>query len=247
MKHRLVIAITLSAASWGQAPDPADATRQELEKEVSVQRRILMDWGGLTWYGSDNAELQYKPNPNRVLFFGDEITENWGADKDDFFPGKPYLNRGILRQTTAQMLVRFRQDVILLKPKVVIIQGGTNDVGSVMGPMTQGVSAENFTTMTELAQLHGIRVVIASVLPVCDCFKEMTKRRPPGKIMGLNEWLKEYAESAGAVYLDYYSELADGRTFNKELTVDGFLPNEAGYAKMAIAAEKAIAQALALK
>ena len=247
MKIGLAIAVTLSMGIWAQAPDPSEATHEELEMEVTAQRRILMDWGGLTWYGSDNAELHYKPNPNRVVFLGDEITENWGTGKDDFFPGKPYLNRGILRQTTAQMLVRFRQDVISLKPKVVVIQGGTNDVGSVMGPMTEGVSTENFMTMAELARAHGIRVVIASVLPVCDCFKEMTKRRPPGKIMNLNEWLKDYAESIGAVYLDYFVELADGRTFKKELTVDGFLPNDAGYAKMAVVAEKAIAQALAAK
>ena len=241
------LAIVLATGIWAQSPDPSEATREELEKEVAAQRRILMDWGGLTWYGSDNAELQYKPNPNRVVFLGDEITENWGTGKDEFFPGKPYLNRGILRQTTAQMLVRFRQDVISLKPKVVVIQAGTNDLGSVMGPMTEGVSIENFMTMVDLARAHGIRVVIASVLPVCDCFKEMTKRRPPGKIMNMNEALKDYAESIGAFYLDYFAELADGRTFKKELTVDGFLPNDAGYAKMAAAAEKAIAEALSLK
>ena len=247
MNSGLVIAVVFSSGIWAQAPDPAEATREELEKEVSAQRRILMDWGGLIWYGSDNAELKYKPNPNRVVFLGDEITENWGTGKDDFFPDKPYLNRGILRQTTAQMLVRFRQDVLSLHPKVVVIQAGTNDLGSVMGPMTEGVSTENFITMTELAQSHGIRVVLASILPVCDCFKEMTKRRPPGKIISLNGWLKEYAESNGAVYLDYYSALADGRTFNKDLTVDGLLPNDAGYVKMAVLTEKAIAEALTLK
>lgn len=207
------------------------------ERELEAYRRVLLDWGGLTRYGSENTEVKSAP---LAVFLGDEITENWTP----FFPGQPYLNRGITRQTTAQMLVRFRQDVIALKPKAVIIQAGTNDIASVMGPSTEGAMAEHFMSMVELAKVNGIRVVLASVTPVCDCFGDMTRRRPPGKIISLNGWLKDYAARSGAVYLDYYSALADGRLLRKELTVDGLVPSEAGYRKIAPLAEKAIAEAL---
>jgi lysophospholipase L1-like esterase len=204
--------------------------------------RLLTDWAGLTRYGSENAELRApKPGENRVVFLGDQITELWS----DFFPGGPYLNRGVASQTTPQMLVRFRQDVIALKPKVVVIEGGTNDLASVTGPSTEGMIAENIMSMVELAKVHGIRVVLASVLPVCDCVKKQTALRPQGKIIGLNGWIRNYAEQSGSVYLNYYGALAEGRNFKKELTVDGLLPNDAGYRVMAPLAEKAIAEALA--
>jgi lysophospholipase L1-like esterase len=206
-----------------------------------------MDWGGLTHYGSENAELRLKPGEDRVVFLGDEITENWGTGKTKFFPGRPYLNRGITRQTTAQMLVRFRQDVVDLQPKAVVIQAGTNDIASVMGPSTEGTMAEHFMSMVDLAHAHGIRVILASVMPVCDCFTKLTDRRPLGKIIGLNGWLKEYAAKSNSIYLDYYSALAEGRTMKKELTFDGLIPNDAGYEKMAPLAEKAIGEALRAK
>ncbi|OYW08620.1 MAG: hypothetical protein B7X34_08335 [Acidobacteriia bacterium 12-62-4] len=217
-----------------------ELTREQLETEIDAYRRVLLDWGGLTRYGSENAEL--KPQSGRVVFLGDEITENWGPE---FFAGKPYLNRGITRQTAAQMLVRFRQDVISLRPAVVVIQAGTNDLASVMGPSTEGTMAEHFMSMVELAKAHKIKVVLASVTPVCDCFTKMTGRRPVGKILGLNGWLKEYAAKNGLVYLDYYSALVEGRFFRKSFTVDGLVPNAAGYAVMAPLAEKAVAEALA--
>jgi len=137
--------------------------------------------------------------------------------------------------------------VIALKPKAVVILAGTNDLASVTGPATEGTMADNFISMTELAKVNGIRVVLASVTPVCDCFKNQTALHPQGKIIGLNGWIKDYAAHSGSVYLDYYSALAEGRNFKKELTSDGLLPNEAGYAVMAPLAEKAIAQALAEK
>lgn len=226
-----------------QVPDE-DLTRSELEQELKAYRRILLDWGQLTRYGSENAELKLPPNENRVVFLGDEITENWGKGTAPFFPGKPYLNRGITRQTTAQMLVRFRQDVISLKPRVVIIQAGTNDLASVMGPSTEGTIAEHFMSMVELAKAHGIRVVLASVTPVCDCVKKMTTRRPPGKIIGLNGWLKDYAARSGSIYLDYYSALVEDRQMKREYTADGLIPNDAAYEKVAPLAEKAIIEAM---
>ncbi len=230
-----LLLVALSNPLCAQEP-----TLEQLENELDAYRRVLLDWGGLTRYGSDNSEL--KPQPGRVVFLGDEITENWGPD---FFPGKPYLNRGITRQTAAQMLVRFRQDVISLQPAVVVIQAGTNDLASVMGPSTEGTMAEHFMSMVELAKTHDIKVVLASVTPICDCFTKMTGRRPVGKILGLNGWMKQYAAKNGLVYLDYYSALVEGRFFKKSLTVDGLVPNAAGYAVMAPLAETAIAEALA--
>lgn len=207
--------------------------------------RLLMDWGGLTRYGSENTELKPpKPGEARVVFLGDQITERWGQGEEKFFPGKPYLNRGIAGQTTPQMLVRFRQDVILLKPRVVVIQAGTNDLAAVMGPATEGTMAENFMSMVELAKLHGIRVVLTSLTPVSDIYQKQTRLRPQGKIIGLNGWIRNYAEESGSVFLNYYAALADGRDFKKEWTSDGLLPNDGGYRVMAPLAEKAIAEAL---
>ena len=181
-------------------------------------------------------------------FFSATRSRRCGAEgKAKFFPGRPFLNRGIAHQTTPQMLVRFRQDVISLKPKVVVIQAGSSDLAGYAGPATEGTIAENFMSMTELAKAHDIQVVLASLTPVCDCFKNLTERRPPGKIIGLNGWLKGYAKQSGSVYLDYYTALADGRAMKKELTVDGLIPNDAGYALMAPLAEQAIAQALGKK
>jgi lysophospholipase L1-like esterase len=241
---RFTCVAALMSPVFGQAGDPTQRV-DALEKRLAAERHFLVDWAGLTRYGSEDAELRPpKPGENRVVFLGDQITENWSSD---FFAGKPYLNRGIRDQTTPQMLVRFRQDVIALKPKVVVIQAGTNDLASVTGPATEGVMSDNFVSMVELAKFNGIRVVLASVTPVCDCFKNQTALRPQGKIISLNGWIKDYAMRSGSVYLDYYSALAGGRNFKKELTSDGLLPNDAGYAVMARVAEKAIAEALGRK
>jgi lysophospholipase L1-like esterase len=230
-KWRVAVTLLLSGAAFGQTPGGGD------------YRRLLSDWAGLTRYGSEDAEIRPPgPGENRVVFLGDDITEGWR--EAGFFPAKPYLNRGIAGQTSAQMLVRFRQDVIALMPKVVIIQAGTNDLASLFGPVTQGMMAENFLSMTELAKYNGIRVVLASVIPVSDIYRNQTSLRPQGKIIGLNGWIKDYAAESRSVYLDYYSGLADGRNLKKELTADGFLPNEAGYRVMALLAEQAIAKAL---
>ena len=239
--------LSLGCMVQAQTADPAKIIA-ELERELAAQVRLLSDWGGLTRYGSENAELgPPAPGVDRVVFLGDEITEMWGRGKAKFFPGKPFLNRGISRQTTPQMLVRFRQDVISLKPKVVVIQAGSNDLAGYSGPATEGTISENFMSMTELAKANGIGVVLSSVTPVCDCFKTLTGHRPPGKIIGMNRWLKDYAARSGSAYLDYYSVLAEGRAMKKDLTVDGLIPNDAGYKVMAPLAEQAIVQALGKK
>jgi lysophospholipase L1-like esterase len=147
-------------------------------------------------------------------------------------------------QNSAQMLVRFRQDVIGLKPRVVVIHAGTNDLARLLGPGTRGTFADNVMSMTELARANGIAVVLASLLPVCDCYTEQTARRSPVRLADFNEWLQEYAAASGAVYLDYFTALAEGRSFKKELTADGLLPNAAGYAVMAPLAAAAITRAL---
>jgi len=239
-RSRLLLLPLLAVGAAAQTPDPAQRI-QELERQVAAQRKLLVDWGGLTRYGSDDTELS-KPGPgeNRVVFLGDQITEKWSP----FFPGKPYLNRGIAGQTSPQMLVRFYQDVVSLNPKVVIIQAGTNDLASLIAPATQGTMADNFMSMVDIAKAHRIRVVLASITPVCDCFTKQTGLRPQGKIIGLNGWIKDYAAESGSVYMDLYSALAEGRNFKKELTADGLLPNDAGYAAMAPIAEKAIVEAL---
>jgi len=234
-------AFLLATACFAQTQSQA-----ELERLVNAQRKILTDWAGLTRYGSEDTEVPSpKPGENRVVFLGDDLTENWAEGSVPFFPGKPYINRGIRRQTSPQMLVRFRQDVISLKPKVVIIQAGSNDLASYTGPATEGVIGENFMSMVELAKANGIRVVLASVPPVCDCFTNQTARRPQGKIIGLNGWIRNYAEATGSVYLNYYAALADGRNLKKELTTDGVTLNDAAYQLLAPLAEKAIAEALA--
>ena len=202
------------------------------------------DYGQLARYRDANAALKPPaPGESRVVFFGDSITDSWKLE--DSFPGKPYLNRGIGGQTTPQMLVRFRQDVIALKPKVVVIQAGLNDLAGVAGPASEGTMSDHFISMVELAKFNGIRVVLASLTPICDCYTtKQTARRPQGRIIGMNGWLKGYAKRSGSVYLDYYSALAEGRNMKKEFTVDGLLPNDAAYGIMAPLAEKAIADAL---
>jgi lysophospholipase L1-like esterase len=251
MKHTAICALAgllaLGGLGAAQPPDPA-GTIKALENQLIKERKLINDFGGLNRYGSEDTEIRLPaPGENRVVFLGDQITERWGAGDAKFFPGKPYLNRGIENQTTEQMLIRFRQDVISLKPRVVVIQGGTNDLASVTGPSTEGMMAENMMSMVELAKANGIRVVLASVTPVCDCFTKQTGLRPQGKIIGLNGWIKRYAAESGSVYLNYYSALADGRDFRKGMTVDGLLPNDTGYRAMAPLAEQAIAQALGSK
>ena len=225
------------AQSSGAAP--ADAVDQKL----ALYRQLLTDWGGLTRYGSENSELAPpRPGENRVVFFGDDATELWR--ERGFFAGKPYFNRGIRGQNSAQMLVRFRQDVIGLRPGVVVIHAGTNDLARMLGPGTRGTFADNIMSMSELARANGIRVVLASILPVCDCLTEQSALRSPIRLGDFNEWLQEYASSSGAVYLDYFSALSEGRSFKRELTADGLVPNAAGYAVMAPLAEAAIARSL---
>ncbi len=240
--------IILAGVVAARSPQDCASAVMALEQRLEVQRHFLADWAGLIRYGSENTELpKPKPAEDRVIFLGDEITERWGQGNTKFFPGKPYLNRGIGGQTTPQMLVRFRQDVIKLNPKVVVILASANDIASFVEPITQGMTAENIMSIVELARANNIRVVLASLTPINDYYAKQSLARPFGKIIGVNNWLKDYAAQSGSVYLDYYSAMAEGRNLKKELTTDGLLPNDAGYAVMAPLAEAAIAQALSTK
>jgi lysophospholipase L1-like esterase len=183
------------------------------------------------------------------VFFGDSITDIWKLA--DSFPGKPYVNRGIGGQTTPQMLVRFRQDVIDLHPKVVVILAGTNDIAGNTGPMRNEDIEANLASMADLARVHGIRVVFSSVLPVhnyTERAKDFFAQRPPARILQLNEWLKKYCAENQIVYLDYFSALVDDKgLLKKDLADDGLHPNAAGFKVMAPLAEAAIAKAMAAK
>jgi lysophospholipase L1-like esterase len=210
--------------------------------------RSKTDWPYLERYRAENAALGLpRPGENRVVFMGNSITDGWAKYFPTMFPGKPYIGRGIGGQTTPQMLVRFRQDVIALKPAVVVILAGTNDIAGNTGPSTLEMIEDNLASMAELARANGIAVVLSSVLPVYD-YPWKPGLEPAAKIVALNAWMKQYAATHGAVYLDYHSAMADARQGMKaELASDGVHPNEAGYRVMAPLAERAIADALRRK
>ena len=248
----LILALLAGCGVAAQSVTQAGPTVEMLEQRLAAYRHLLADWAGLTRYGSENSEVRPPAaGEQRVVFFGDQITESWRLA--EFFPGKPYFNRGIAGQTSPQMLVRFRQDVIGLRPKAVVILAGTNDIARFTGPATKGTIADHIMSMTDLAKANGIRVVLGSITPVCDCTKidqpagppvrPQTELRPQRRIADWNGWLREHAAQSGSVYVDYYSALASGRNLKPELTVDGLLPNDAGYKVMAALAEQAIAQA----
>jgi lysophospholipase L1-like esterase len=189
----------------------------------------------------------------RVVFMGDSITDAWVSPQfGGFFPGKPYVDRGISGQTTPQMLIRFRPDVIALQPKVVVILAGTNDIAGNTGPMTLAQIEANLVSMAELAKANKIRVVLASVLPVSNYGHDrqgnpldMRINRPPEKILELNTWIKEYVADKGHTYLNYFSAMVDARgLLQQELSEDGLHPNAKGYAVMSPLAEQAIRVAL---
>ena len=210
--------------------------------------RTKTDWAYLERYRADNAALgPPKPGENRVVFMGNSITDGWAKYFPTMFPNKPYVGRGIGGQTTPQMLVRFRQDVIALQPAVVVILAGTNDIAGNTGPSTLEMIEDNLASMAELARANGIQVVLSSVLPVYD-YPWRPGLEPAPKIVALNAWMKQYAASHGAVYLDYHSAMADERQgMRADLASDGVHPNEAGYRIMAPLAERAIAEALGRK
>jgi lysophospholipase L1-like esterase len=251
---------SFSSICNAQTPDAAPLAKQvaAMEEKVAHQGETLQDWPNLGRYRDANLSLAAPAaGESRVVFMGDSITDMWVMPQfaPDFFPGRPYVGRGIGGQTTPQMLIRFRPDVIALKPRVVVILAGTNDIAGNTGPMTLEEIEGHLASMAELAHANGIRVVLSSVLPVYDGGRAgdgtplvMTDHRPPEKILALNQWLKNYASQHGDTYLDYFSAMVDEHGFlKKELSEDGLHPNKAGYAVMAPLAEKAIAEAAGKK
>jgi lysophospholipase L1-like esterase len=271
----LALAFVLAAGAAGaQAPPPAQPTTAPAAQpqptsqpalpscpEIAVALQAvarndarLSDWPNVTRYRDANRSMGApRPGENRVVFMGDSITDAWPQPRfGEFFPGRPYIGRGISGQTTPQMLIRFRPDVITLKPKAVVILAGTNDIAGNTGPMTDEQIQGNLASMADLAKANGIRVVFSSILPVSeyhvrpgDTAPPQTTRRPMARITALNAWMKEYAASNGHVYLDYFAAMTDSKgLLRAELSEDDLHPNSAGYAIMAPLAEAAIQTAL---
>jgi len=244
------MAVSCSLVSVAQTNDKcSDETKRADRAETR-----LKDWPQLGRY--HDADMKITPpakNEPRAVFMGDSITDGWKLDQ--YFPGKGYINRGIGGQTTPQMLIRFRADVIDLKPKVVVILGGTNDLAGNTGPATLEAIEANLASMADLARTNRIYVVFASVLPVSDYSKDKdgkpivrTVARQPEKILALNAWMKKYAADNGLGYLDYFSAMADDKGFLKpDISNDGLHPNEKGYEIMKPLAEQAIERALRQK
>jgi acyl-CoA thioesterase I len=246
----LLLAVSLTVA---QQPAPTIPSTGFAGLDQYRASRIAMftdDYGQLARYREADGKLSAPaPSEDRVVFFGDSITDIWKLE--NYFPNQPYINRGIGGQTTPQMLVRFREDVIDLHPKVVVILAGTNDIAGNTGPMRNEDIEANYATFAELARLHGIRVVFSSVLPVYNYTpksQDFFAQRPPARILELNNWLKDYCAKNKLVYLDYFSAMVDDKgMLKRDLADDGLHPNNAGFKVMTPLAEKAIAKALKMK
>ena len=242
MKRILAFTILLAACRQA-APMPAPAPAPA---PSAAEVRLRTDWADLMRYRKANAELAIPvAGERRVVFMGNSIFDSWAQMFPQMFPGKPYVGRGISGQTTPQMLVRFRQDVVALKPAVVVILAGTNDIAENTGPATNEMIQDNLASMAEIARANGIRVVLASILPVYR-YPWRPNLEPAQRIVALNAWIRDYAKRHGDTYLDYHSAMADERQgLRAELTRDGVHPNEAGYRVMAPLTERAISEALA--
>jgi acyl-CoA thioesterase-1 len=240
-----LLVLLIPIASSAQQSTKPSAFDQWRASRINI---YMNDFAELQRYRGANAALQsLKPDPNRVVFYGDSITDSWKLD--EYFPGKPYVNRGISAQTTPQMLIRFRPDVIDLKPAAVVILAGTNDIAGNTGPMTIEEIEANYASIAELARSHDIKVVFSSVLPVNNYTPESQEffaTRSPEKILALNRWLQDYCAKNACIYLDYFTPMVDEKgLLKKSLAEDGLHPNPAGYKIMAPLAEAAIQKALA--
>lgn len=271
---RLMVLLT-SAVALMPAPARAQlATEYEpvrsaccLSLTIRNLAEQLQDWNQLSRYYTDNQQLRKQPpDPKRVVFIGDSITDYWRLA--DSFPGLPYVNRGIAGQTTSQMVVRMYPDVVALKPAAVVILAGTNDISRATGAVTAEMVEFNLMAMTQLAQANGIRVVLGSILPTDDTpvppatsavgrggapqqppaggrggtpRRKNSDMRPPGDIVGLNAWMRDYARSNGVAFIDFYAALVDADgMFRDGLSSDGVHPTDAGYALMAPLVQSAL-------
>ncbi len=244
-----IVMLSLSVSAQTPTPTPLNA-EAEKRRADGLQTRFN-NYANYARYAEANGKLAPPAKgEDRVVFMGDSITDGWKLA--EMFPGKPYVNRGISGQTTSQMLIRFRPDVIALKPKVVVILAGTNDIAGNTGPMSIDAIADNLTSMVDLAHANGSNVVLSSVMPVNDYNKNQqgnqiiqTVRRPPAQIHALNDRIKKLCAERKLVYLDYYSAMADDKGFLKEdLSHDGLHATSKGYEVMTTTASPAIAAAM---
>jgi len=254
MRSVLVLVIlALAGPAAAQTPaapvDCPDVTRAIQDMMRNDAR--LRDWPELQRYRMANADLLRAGTRVDVVFLGDSITDAWTSERyGGFFPGKGYVNRGISGQTTPQMLVRMKPDVLAFSPKVIVLLAGTNDIAGNTGPETDEDIQRNIAAIADLATANGARMVLASVTPVSAYHvaagsEPQTTRRPPSRINTLNTWLKGYAAAHKHVYLDYFSAMVDGKgLLRAELSDDDLHPNAQGYAIMSPLAEAAISQAM---
>ncbi|MEZ2338684.1 SGNH/GDSL hydrolase family protein [Mucilaginibacter sp. RCC_168] len=243
-KLTLLLSAGLLIASAGYAQQSGPDTGKNKPAAV-VKEDLRDDWAALSHYALENKQIgDPKPGENRVVFLGSSIFERWKTTVPEFFKDKPYLDRGISGQISGQLLIRFRQDVINLKPKAVIILAGSNDIASNYGHLTNEYIMNNIRSMVELAKLHHIKVILCAYLPVFD-YPWRKGIEPAGKIIALNKLIKTYAAENNLTLLDYFTPFVDERNGQKPgLTTDGVHPNAAGYQVMATVTEQAIAKAL---
>jgi lysophospholipase L1-like esterase len=223
------------------SPAPAPCCMPHAAAQLADQ---LQDWNQLGRYHADDLRLERAPAvQGRVVFLGDSITDGWELAK--YFPGKPYVNRGISGQTTPQMLARMYADVIRLHPAAFILLAGTNDISRNTGPETIEMVEDNIRAMCELAAAHNIKVILCLLTPVSDYVRNQTDHRPPADILSLNHWIESYARDAHAQLADYYAALVDDKGMLREgFSDDGLHPNAKGYELLAPVAEAAIGNAL---
>jgi lysophospholipase L1-like esterase len=249
-----VFMATITATMFAQVPGPTPTTptantqsqtmttEQRAARMRARQEQLANDWANLSRYKVANSTIA---QPVKVVFMGDSITELWAQNPNLFFPGRNYVGRGIGGQTTPQMLLRFQQDVVDLKPEIVVVNGGTNDIAGNTGPSTLKMIEDNLKSMTQIAQANKIKVVLASVTPAFD-YPWKRGLEPSEKVVALNSWMKEFCQHNGCIYADYFTPMADERHGMKDgLSKDGIHPTDAGYTIMAPIAETAIALALA--
>lgn len=215
---------------------------------ITMDETILAqnnDWADLNRYKEANLKIGLPAvDENRVVFMGNSITEGWSILDPDFFLNKSFINRGISGQTTPQMLIRFRQDVVNLQPKIVVILAGTNDIAGNTGPSTLEMIEDNIASMVEIAKANNIKILLCSVLPVYD-YPWKPGLEPAQKIVNLNKWIKEYSHNNDIIYVDYFTPMADvSNGLNQQYSEDGVHPSLAGYRVMEPIIEKAIADAL---
>jgi lysophospholipase L1-like esterase len=244
----LLILLFAGQVSFAQNQPAATKTPEEMAKEYAAWTRTRDDWPNFARYRAANEKLgDPKPGENRVVFMGNSITDGWIRSNPEYFEGRPYVDRGISGQTTPQMLVRFKADVIDLKPKVVVILAGINDIAGNTGPSTLEMIEDNLSGMATLAKANGIKVVMSSILPAFD-FPWKPGMEPAEKVVKVNAWIKEYAEKNGMIYLDYFTAFADERKgMPAKYSKDGIHPTKEGYLVMGPLSDAAIAKALKLK